>query len=107
MIPEEIDGDSIEMSFYQIYNGFLAIYQVLSSENWVNVLYAATGSSTGRFQIFVAALFIAGWFLFANCAYIISEQLQFAAKNATASYSHPNVYRCHKRRLCGSGGGKA
>lgn len=83
IIPAEIDDQEIEMSFYQLYNSFLAIYQVcscvwssqclstakqvLSSEGWVDVLYAGTGSSTGVFQLVVVALLIAGWFMFANC----------------------------------------
>ena len=28
IIPAEIDDEEIEMSFYQLYNSFLAIYQV-------------------------------------------------------------------------------
>jgi hypothetical protein len=65
-IPEEIEGQGPEMTFYQIYNGFLAIYQVLSSENWTTVLFSATGSSRNVFNIVLSCLFFAAWFAFAN-----------------------------------------
>lgn len=36
-IPAEIEGDATPFSFYQVYNGFLGIYQVLTSEDWTNL----------------------------------------------------------------------
>jgi hypothetical protein len=65
-IPEEIEGETPEMTFYQMYNGFLATYQVLTSENWTTVLFSATGSSKNLFNAILSAIFFAAWFAFAN-----------------------------------------
>lgn len=36
-IPEQIEEEDVFFPFFQIYNGFLGIYQVLTSEDWTNV----------------------------------------------------------------------
>lgn len=36
-IPAEIEGEETPFSFYQVYNGFLGIYQVLTSEDWTSL----------------------------------------------------------------------
>ncbi|KZW03268.1 hypothetical protein EXIGLDRAFT_664412 [Exidia glandulosa HHB12029] len=59
-------GDDAFMNFSQLWNGFLAMYQVLSSENWTDVLYTASEAETGYKQAVIAALFVTGWFFFAN-----------------------------------------
>ena len=39
VIPAEDDsGNTIDMTFFTIYNSFLAMYQILSSENWTTIL---------------------------------------------------------------------
>lgn len=58
-----------EMTFFQIYNSFLAMYQILSSENWTDVLNNVLTSERGQFQIAVAAAFLAIWLLFAYCKF--------------------------------------
>lgn len=63
MIPQS--GDT-EMTFYQMWNSLLGIYQVFSSENWTDVLYAGTAAEAAYSQAWIAALFLAGWFVFAN-----------------------------------------
>jgi hypothetical protein len=64
-------GQSVTMNFGQLFTAFLAVYQVFSSENWTNVLYAATKAETALGQTIVVALFIASWMLFANCKFLI------------------------------------
>ncbi|KAJ6602707.1 Ion transport protein-domain-containing protein [Mycena vulgaris] len=54
------------MNFGTLFNAFLAMYQVFSSENWTDVLYAAAGAEAAFGQSVVSVLFIAGWMLFAN-----------------------------------------
>ncbi|OCH86932.1 hypothetical protein OBBRIDRAFT_890152 [Obba rivulosa] len=57
-------GDFID--FGQIFNSFLAVYQVFSSENWTNVLYGAAEPEIPLRQAVIVILFVAGWMFFAN-----------------------------------------
>lgn len=57
----------------EIYNSFLGIYQVFSSENWTNVLYDAAVAEVPLRQSAIVVLFIAGWMFFANCERILSR----------------------------------
>ncbi|KAJ7661709.1 Ion transport protein-domain-containing protein [Mycena rosella] len=54
------------MNFGTMFNAFLAMYQVFSSENWTNVLYSTAGAETAFGQSAITVLFVAGWMLFAN-----------------------------------------
>lgn len=49
-----------------IFNAFLAIYQVFSSENWTDVLYGAAEPQVPLRQSAIVVLFISGWMFFAN-----------------------------------------
>lgn len=60
-------GDFID--FGEIFNSFLAIYQVFSSENWTDVLYGAAEPEVPLRQSAIVVLFISGWMFFANCEY--------------------------------------
>ncbi|TBU26428.1 Ion transport protein-domain-containing protein [Dichomitus squalens] len=59
------------IDFGTLYNTFLAIYQVFSSENWTDVLYTAAVPEVPLRQSAVVVLFIAGWMFFAN--YIVLQ----------------------------------
>ncbi|KAF8146237.1 Ion transport protein-domain-containing protein [Mycena galopus ATCC 62051] len=54
------------MNFGSVFTAFLAIYQIFSSENWTNVLYATAGAEEIFGQSIISVLFISGWLLFAN-----------------------------------------
>lgn len=56
-----------DVNFANLYNAFLAVYQVFSSENWTDVLYGASAAEQLQGQTVVAVLFISLWMLFANC----------------------------------------
>lgn len=43
-----------------------ALSQVFSSEDWPNILYNATAAEALDGQAWISAVFISGWFLFAN-----------------------------------------
>ncbi|QRW09988.1 ion transport domain-containing protein [Ceratobasidium sp. AG-Ba] len=60
-LPEDAD-----MNYSQITLSFLGMYQIFSSENWTDVLYDATASEVQFKQAIIVALFLCGWFLFAN-----------------------------------------
>ncbi|KAI8976389.1 Ion transport protein-domain-containing protein [Trametes punicea] len=62
-------GDMID--FGTLYNSFLAMYQVFSSENWTDVLYEAAVPEVPLRQSAIVVLFIAGWMFFAN--YIVLQ----------------------------------
>jgi len=60
-------GRDLSTNFGELFNSFLSIYQIFSSENWSTVLYAATNGESHLGQTVVVTLFITGWMLFANC----------------------------------------
>ena len=66
-IPAEQDGETLAVSFYTIYNCFLGMYQILSSENWTTLMYSATNFTKARGTSWIAASFCILWFIFANC----------------------------------------
>ncbi|EIW77746.1 hypothetical protein CONPUDRAFT_167813 [Coniophora puteana RWD-64-598 SS2] len=59
-------GDDNAMNFSEIWNSFLAVYQVASSENWTDVLYGTADAELPLGQSVIVAIFISGWLLFGN-----------------------------------------
>lgn len=53
-------------NFSGLWNSFLAMYQVFSSENWTTVLYVAAGAEISLGQTIIVTAFITLWLLFAN-----------------------------------------
>ena len=95
-IPQEDDGEHVEMNFKHIFNSFLAMYQVrmtttltslqrttdrgvhriafplsfeqiFTSEDWTTVLYSVLSNEKQFKQAVIGGILICGWFLFANC----------------------------------------
>ncbi|KAF9810758.1 hypothetical protein IEO21_06809 [Rhodonia placenta] len=54
------------IDYGQIYNSFLAAYQLFSSENWTNVLYGVGPPEIPLRQAPVVILYLTGWFSLAN-----------------------------------------
>ncbi|KAJ7199602.1 Ion transport protein-domain-containing protein [Mycena pura] len=54
------------MNFGTIFNAFLAMYQVFSSENWTDVLYSSATAEATFGQTAIIVLFVSAWMLFAN-----------------------------------------
>ncbi|KAI9644918.1 calcium channel protein [Ciborinia camelliae] len=66
-IPQQDDsGDAIQVNFGTIFNSFLGLYQILSSENWTEILYNVTTYDTARHTAWIGAIFFIGWFILAN-----------------------------------------
>ncbi|GAA5967490.1 hypothetical protein JCM11641_000565 [Rhodosporidiobolus odoratus] len=63
-LPDQESDDTGVFDFHQIYNAFLGMYQILSSENWTTVLQTALASEKGLFQIVLTAVFLCGWMFF-------------------------------------------
>ncbi|PBK87237.1 hypothetical protein ARMGADRAFT_939192 [Armillaria gallica] len=53
-------------NFANLFNAFLNVYQVFSSENWTDVLYGAVSAEDALGQTLVVVIFICAWMLFAN-----------------------------------------
>ena len=59
-------GEIIQMTFFTIYNAFLAMYQILSSEHWTIILYNITAYDARLKTAWIGAVFFIGWFILAN-----------------------------------------
>jgi hypothetical protein len=66
LLRGDVQGSST-INFGQLFNAFLGIYQVFSSENWTDVLYETTLAEIPLGQAIILAIFISSWLLFANC----------------------------------------
>lgn len=64
--PTDPYGNTIRITFYNIYNAFLGMYQILSSENWTMIVYNITAFDTARNTAWIGAIFFIGWFILAN-----------------------------------------
>lgn len=62
-IPVYDDGELNRISFNTVYNSFLGMYQILSSENWTNILYSVTSYTTAMKTAWISAVFLIGWFI--------------------------------------------
>lgn len=66
-IPLEDDGgDAISTTFADIYNSFLGMYQILSSENWTEILYNSTTYTVAFNTSWISAAFLILWFVVSN-----------------------------------------
>ncbi|KAL2389743.1 hypothetical protein RJ035_001939 [Blastomyces gilchristii] len=63
---EDIGGNEIQITFFDIYNSFLGMYQILSSENWTAILYSAVESTYPWNTAWISAIFVIMWFILAN-----------------------------------------
>jgi hypothetical protein len=61
-----IQDDEQRITFGTIFNSFLGMYQVLSTENWTTILYAVTESSSHWGTAWIGAIFLILWFILAN-----------------------------------------
>jgi hypothetical protein len=66
-IMADQDGETLVISFFTIYNSFLGMYQILSSENWTTIMYSVTNSTEIWGTAWIGASFCIIWFIFANC----------------------------------------
>jgi hypothetical protein len=85
------------VNFLNMFNAFLGVYQVFSSENWTNVLYAAMQVELPLGQAVIIALYITVWLFFANCTPRCRPRL--ASSLTRCSHHASDVHRCHQREL--------
>jgi voltage-dependent calcium channel len=58
---------TFNMNFQGIIGSFLAMYQIFTSENWTDVMWATSNAESPFKQQVIAILFVVIWFFFANC----------------------------------------
>lgn len=88
MIRGDISADTT-MNFGHVYNGFLAIYQIFTSENWTNLLYDITDAEIKLGQGIIITLFMVSWMLLANCEHSVSIRIWlFQSQTAPLFHSH-------------------
>ena len=59
-------GDSIQIQFYDIWNSFIGMYIIFSSENWTSMVYNVTQFNVRWNTAWLGALFFILWFIMAN-----------------------------------------
>ncbi|KAF4123347.1 voltage-dependent calcium channel [Geosmithia morbida] len=64
-IPIHDDGELNRVSFYTIYNSFLGMYQILTSENWTDILYLVGETLHPYNTAWIGIAFLVGWFIVA------------------------------------------
>lgn len=62
----DTNNEIIRVTFSDIYNSFIGMYQVLSSENWTTLMYNATQYEFRWATSWIAAAFFLLWFTLAN-----------------------------------------
>ncbi|PVH98785.1 hypothetical protein DM02DRAFT_530514 [Periconia macrospinosa] len=65
-LPADDDGETLQVSFFSIWNSFLGMYQILSSENWTDIMYNITSHSVEYSSSWIGASFIILWFIVSN-----------------------------------------
>ena len=63
-VPQvDSNQNSIKTTFQTLYNSFLGMYQILSSENWTDIMYHVTEYSVSYNTAWMAAAFFILWFI--------------------------------------------
>lgn len=65
-LPSQSEGETIQVPFHTMYNSFLGMYQILSSENWTTILYNVTSFEKPFQTAWIGAAFCILWFIFGN-----------------------------------------
>ncbi|KAK9478046.1 Ion transport protein-domain-containing protein [Lipomyces japonicus] len=69
-VPNEYLGNQVDQTFANLANSFAAIYQIMTTEGWAQILYITVGTLASSSLAWVSAIFICGWFLFSNAVII-------------------------------------
>lgn len=59
-------GNTIRVTFFSMWNSFLGMYQIFSSENWTVILYYVTNFDVYYNTAWIGAMFFVLWFILAN-----------------------------------------
>jgi len=84
-IPAQDDqGNTIEVTFADIYNSFLGMYQILSSENWTQIVYDVTRFTTHYGTAWIGATFFILWFTL-SCFIVLNMFIAVIQENFDVS----------------------
>lgn len=89
------EGEDYEMRWSQLFNAFLGVYQVFSSEDWSKTLFNVVSSNRPYGQGVIAAIFLIGWFVFAN---FILLQMFIAVINENFRVAEGDKYKQQMER---------
>ncbi|TID21777.1 calcium-channel protein CCH1 [Venturia nashicola] len=64
--PNDPSGDTINITFNGMWNSFLGMYQIFSSENWTTIMYNVTNYDVFYNTAWMGAAFFILWFILAN-----------------------------------------
>ncbi|BFZ57617.1 calcium channel protein [Savitreella phatthalungensis] len=62
--PSQVYGEDMNITFKSFYNAFLGMYQILSTENWTDLLFGMTGAQGQFGQAWSSAVLFVVWFAF-------------------------------------------
>ncbi|KAL7269076.1 calcium channel protein [Rhizina undulata] len=65
-LAADINGNTTQAPFFNIFNAFLGMYQVFSSEDWTTILFNVTQSQQPYNTAWISAIFFIGWFILGN-----------------------------------------
>nr|POE47803.1 calcium-channel protein cch1 [Quercus suber] len=63
---QDDEGNTLEVNFSTIFNSFLGMYQILSSENWTSIMYNVTRFDIQYGTAWIGAAFFIMWFILGN-----------------------------------------
>lgn len=80
-----------------MFNAFLGMYQIFSSEDWTAILYMTTEVQSPYGVGWISAMFFIGWFILGNCELVFVMTPIWIL--TVASYRPQYVYCCHPRKF--------
>lgn len=83
------EGNGAEFTWKQLFNGFLGVYQIFSSENWTSTMYNVISSAKVKHQGVIVAIFMVAWFI---CANFILLQMFIAVINENFRVAERDKY---------------
>ena len=82
--PYDMNGNNVRIDFRNIYNSFIGMYQVLSSENWTLLMYNSTQYQQMWSSSWIGATFFILWFILANFI-VLNMFIAFITENFDVS----------------------
>ncbi|TGZ76287.1 hypothetical protein EX30DRAFT_399378 [Ascodesmis nigricans] len=91
-IPAEFEGETLPITFHTMYNSFLGMYQIFSSEDWTAVLYITTQVQAPYGVGWISAMFFIGWFILGNFI-ILNMFIAVIQENFDVSEDQKRLYQ--------------
>ncbi|CAB11726.1 Calcium-channel protein cch1 [Schizosaccharomyces pombe] len=95
-LPNDGDSDDDAISFATTYESFLYMYQILTSENWTDVMFAIQARLAHLHLSWIPGAFFTLWFLFSNnvvlSMFIAVIQVNFAPSESDLKMEQLKMY---------------